>query len=313
MPRKSEMQFQPSDSDHARKKLKTTGKPSPRHSNPNVTTRSRDVSAMAKAASAIPKRAAGTTFLSLPRELRDIIYDFAVNYDGFQNAIRLLNRRFEDPKTALLSHRYIPKLLQTPGILLANHQIYEEAGEILRKQTLWFKEPLLAMDFDGMGLHLNNVIFIDTLEQIGHVGFDLEIRDRGSCTEIERNGLRDHTVGNWTDDASGNHFLLFSDAWAVLLVNCLNIWLEKSHLENLEVVIRDSHGNKRMRISPENDKVGAVYRLLFSVILILTRPKLSAFKAAVFDSWGSQCFTPLITFLVNNSIPDLPPKCPNSN
>lgn len=180
-------------------------------------------------------------FLSLPRELRDIIYEYSLNYDGFQRAIDNFNSLFPSPRSALTSHTVIPQRLQTPNVLLLNRQVYAEASKVLFTRTLQIDRPIVAMDFEGHGITLRNAISHATLARIRHVRFDLSIWHFDKCIAMHASGSQDHSIGNWDDD-EGESFLLYSDSWAVLLISCLDIWLEKNELESIEVVV---HGSGR--------------------------------------------------------------------
>jgi hypothetical protein len=177
------------------------------------------------------------SFLSLPRELRDLIYEYSLHYDGLQRAIDTFNIHFPTPRAALSAHATIPKWLQTPSVLLLNRQIHGEARKVLSSRILQIDRPILAMDFEGHGISLSNAISRETLEAVRHVRLNLSICHLGNCTGMHESGAIYHSFGNWSDE-TGDSFLLYSDAWAVLLVNCLDVWLTKNSLESLEVAVR---------------------------------------------------------------------------
>jgi hypothetical protein len=201
--------------------------------------------------------------LSLPRELRDIIYDLVLDYDGVQRGINKLNRQFPDAKTALRYHSSVPELLITPGILLTCRQVYEEALEVLSKLTLIITSPLSSMDFEGLGLQLNNVMSSGSLERIHHVRFEMCIWNPEVCNiAVLETWVVDDFISKICD----------SDAWAVLFIACLNIWINENNLKSLDIVvhppgkgddvfnypgIRDFQGVKK-RVLPSMDKVSKV-------------------------------------------------------
>jgi hypothetical protein len=198
-----------------------------------------------------PTRQAVVSFLDLPRELRDSIYDLILNYDGVQDAISKLNEHFPHAKSALLSHATIPELLRTPGILLANRQIYEEAYHVLGKQKLTITCPLLALHFEAaLGLPLSSVITADTLQRVSHVKFELVIWSAEQCADFEDIGLQDHSVGNWEGNTPGEQFLLYSDAWAIFIIACLDVWLDTNNLETMEFRIHDEQNGSSDKIVP---------------------------------------------------------------
>jgi hypothetical protein len=200
----------------------------------------------------IPTKRTDINFMSLPRELRDVIYGLILNYDGVQDAIDKLNDQFPDVKTALQSHANVPQLLQTPGILLANWQIYEETRQVLCKRILTITCPLLASDFEeALGLPLNSVIAYDTLQRVPHVRFELDIWSAETCATFHESGHPDHTLGNWDGGLLGESFLLHSDAWAIFIISCLEVWLDTNNLKTFEFLIHDAQSgdfHKRLPI-----------------------------------------------------------------
>ncbi|KAK8189088.1 hypothetical protein HDK77DRAFT_427601 [Phyllosticta capitalensis] len=70
-------------------------------------------------------------FLRLPAELRNIVYEFTLDFDGVQDVV---NKHYE---AHITDDGYIPwSDLYTPAILLVNKQIYREARFVLHRQVL---------------------------------------------------------------------------------------------------------------------------------------------------------------------------------
>ncbi|KAF2428309.1 hypothetical protein EJ08DRAFT_699168 [Tothia fuscella] len=218
------------------------------------------------------------TFLSLPRELRDMIYNLSINYDGLQHAIDTINRHYPSPHSARY-HSSLPRQLRTPGLLLVNKQIHAEALKAISQKTLTISRPIFAADFQGLGLFPTAVIPAATLKRLRNVRFELTVWSTEKCEALRDAGSRvNHMEGNWIDVEEGSH-LLYSDAWGILLNTCLDIWIAQNELESLHVVIHDSlHGPLRssIKIACEN---------------------LKRMREIVLYCWSNQSFTPLVGFL----------------
>jgi hypothetical protein len=90
-------------------------------------------------------------FLSLPRELRDIIIGYSIDYNGIDSKILEVNDSFPSnilwtPEFPVIYSEWMEHLDQsfscnTPTILLLNYQVYKEAQEILKKKIMRIANP----------------------------------------------------------------------------------------------------------------------------------------------------------------------------
>ncbi|RDI83201.1 Adenine deaminase [Venturia inaequalis] len=92
-------------------------------------------------------------FMKLPRELRDMVYNYSLSYDGIQEVMISKTYRKLLP-SPLLPAANEKSLLQTPAILLLDKQTSSEAVECLRKKELIFTSPVPC----GPSLRLDYII-----------------------------------------------------------------------------------------------------------------------------------------------------------
>ena len=132
-----------------------------------------------------------SSFLALPRELRDLVYVFALNYPDLQ---QLIDSHREQTRLALsarlqtdVSEDHIDRLLewtaidvanrprmQCPTILLLNKQIAEEASTILSTQCLCINAPVQS-NFSRVtkSLRLTDFISSATLSRVHYASITL--------------------------------------------------------------------------------------------------------------------------------------------
>lgn len=97
-----------------------------------------------------------TSFLSLPRELRDMIYEEAIDLSGiatnvrneqlgYYDAIRFINPKRQPQKVMQMIYRLGTRhgQAQAPTMLLINRQIHKEAMLGLQKRSIIFTAPAI--------------------------------------------------------------------------------------------------------------------------------------------------------------------------
>jgi hypothetical protein len=103
-----------------------------------------------------PQRKSKTSFLSLPRELRDMVYELSIDLsgitanvaneqEGFYKGMESIDSQHQPKKIIKLMHRLALRHgnLRTPTVLLVNRQVHNEAEPVLRKRTIVFEAPAI--------------------------------------------------------------------------------------------------------------------------------------------------------------------------
>ncbi|KAF2103723.1 hypothetical protein NA57DRAFT_69933 [Rhizodiscina lignyota] len=136
-------------------------------------------------------------FLSLPRELRDMVYEYALDWNEMNRAMIRFERGLESHYEFCSIWRRtkgdplppLPKLtpLSTPTILLVCRQITDEALPILRKKALTIRPPLLGVPKEFWPLQVTAFISSGTLKHVQHVVLEAESAER-PIARVKRNG-----------------------------------------------------------------------------------------------------------------------------
>jgi hypothetical protein len=185
-------------------------------------------------------------FLNLPRELRDIIISYTINYDGIDPKISQINDTF--PSRTLRKAGF-PEIYQgwmsnlearcpctTPTIILLNHQIHEEAQEMLQKKTMRIANPP-QYPFPGQFV-LSRFISDGALEKVRKVKFEL----RTYPAKVQKpNILRSDWRGK---DLLKDERLADSYPWAMLLKQCFELWRRTQQSRSLEISIDHCSGSR---------------------------------------------------------------------
>jgi hypothetical protein len=150
---------------------------------------------------------ASSPFLSLPREVRDLIYAKSVPYAALNHILRI---------RAQAGYYREPVRLRTPNILLLNRQITTEALSAWRRQpfTLTVPLPMRGGDKPNMS-HIHDVLSQDTLQALTHVHL---VIDFSVWKGMDLLGIL-----NWTS------------AWEGTVVLLNRVWLERNKLEVMKV------------------------------------------------------------------------------
>lgn len=111
-----------------------------------------------------------TSFLDLPRELRDTIYSYSADWSGISTQIKQnmenWGRRVRNPPRPFL---------KTPTILLLNRQITSEAEEVLQAKPLNLSLPKLCSNIRCVEqLKIEKFISLDTISQIQHLNLKIK-------------------------------------------------------------------------------------------------------------------------------------------
>lgn len=110
-----------------------------------------------------PVQSLSALFLDLPRELRDLIYDFALDWNEIDKTIA----EFQDSPPS-----HIRVTLSTPTILLLCRQITDEALPVLRNKPLVIRRALAGGFPDPLGRRtLTSFISARTLQQVKRIVF----------------------------------------------------------------------------------------------------------------------------------------------
>ncbi|KAF2431269.1 hypothetical protein EJ08DRAFT_194522 [Tothia fuscella] len=215
-------------------------------------------------------------FLSLPREIRDQIYDQGLDFDGVDRAIEKCNDRFKNRRhrqnyqTTDLNKVFNVK---TPTLLLLNHQIYEEAQQILQKKKLVLSSPPTATFKDTFIPLVGFWQFISpgTLEHVHAIDLTLSI---GPIKPGPGNMIR------WRGGENFKSEIYHATAWFSLLKRCVAAWM-----------IRVEPGSLRITIAGSEHQEDAVYTIPG------TQDKLSSLDRCLEHSLKSQDMNELIGFL----------------
>ncbi len=176
---------------------------------PNVVTRG----AAATSRNAFP-------FFKLPAELRNRIYEYAI---GWEHALQCVNgMRYRAPK-ASRSRAY----RWTPGILLANRQIYNEAVVVAYDKNFLLEEP---WGFDILQICFSQFV----IQRLRHVGFTIDVDHdvRGAENRNQRMGV-----------------------WHKVTLELANIRHDKHDLQELKITVKDKKmpSAVRDRVSARGD------------------------------------------------------------
>jgi hypothetical protein len=121
--------------------------------------------------------------LALPREIRDDIFYYALDWPNLNNTFKMLEGR-----EAMLEEEHrklhpkqprcrLPKprmQFQTPGILLANQQIYAEAIDVLRQKPLIIPGPPPLCYATGREYDITDVVGEETLQNAPYVTLEID-------------------------------------------------------------------------------------------------------------------------------------------
>lgn len=198
-------------------------------------------------------------FLRLPRELRDLIMEFTIDYNGVDLMLEQINKSFlyEDIRSSRsflrkyqgwMSSLDARSICTTPKILLLNRQIHEEAQKILRKKVLRIAHPPqypVPNQFD-----LARVISNGALYKIPKLRFELHTYP---ATERRQNTLQDDWKGH---KVLKDECLADSYPWAMLLKHCFEIWRGLPQSRHLEISIEYCSGDRALyNLSLSGEKV----------------------------------------------------------
>jgi hypothetical protein len=244
-------------------------------------------------------------FLNLPRELRDIIISYTIDYDGINPTLVQINDSF--PAKSLRSSKF-PELYQgwmenlearsfctTPTILLLNHQIHDEALEMLQKKALRITNPpqySMPGQFD-----LSRVISDGALEKVRKVKFVL----RTYPAKIRMlNLLRNDWRGK---DFLKRERLADSYPWALLMKDCFDVWRSTQQSRSLEISIDHCSGPRsEYNLLMNQEKVDPLLLIFTSQWLLILR-QVCAFEKCIDDILLSHNLDTLMAFLTFAHVP----------
>ncbi|KAE9984543.1 hypothetical protein EG328_008571 [Venturia inaequalis] len=170
-------------------------------------------------------------FLRLPRELRDMIIEYTIGYDGI-DPIRKFDNKLQEWMTDLDEVFF----RSTPTILLINQQIHEEAQEILRKKTLRISHPPqypIKSIYDS-----SHVISDEALSRVSRIQFELN-----TYPATERR--QDIMQPDWKGESMyKDEYLANSYPWAMLLNGCFQVWRGAQDPRYLEISIDHCSGER---------------------------------------------------------------------
>lgn len=185
-------------------------------------------------------------FLRLPRELRDMIINYTIDYDGIDPMLVQTNETF--PFTYIRTRKFDKKLQEwmtdldgvhfrsVPTIFLLNQQIYEEAQEILRKKTLRISHPPqypIKSIYDS-----SLVISDDALSKVSKIQFELHTYP---ATERRHDVLQNDWKGK---SIYKDEYLADSYPWAMLLKDCFQVWRGTQDPRYLELSVDHCSGER---------------------------------------------------------------------
>jgi hypothetical protein len=208
------------------------------------------------------------SLLRLPRELRDLIWAYCIDYPDMS---ALLEKNMETARTSFAS-RFGPDIpierieellpwstiiqpqplpMKTPPILLVNQQICSEAVEILRK-SIWHLETPIPANFrrDIRDVSITDFIGEETLSSI-----------RVASLRISFQTLK------------------MSNAWYRTINQLIDIWSSKNHLKSLSVLVEpmyftpgnETDSEKAKRRIRHHSLNNASHFLVHSLSDVLTR------------------------------------------
>ncbi|KIW08281.1 uncharacterized protein PV09_01200 [Verruconis gallopava] len=213
-------------------------------------------------------------FLNLPRELRDEVYEEAIDLrgittniknelSGYIEGMRHFDSRRETYKVQQLFEdlRQRHGNLKSPTILLINKQIHSEAQVILRKRTLVFEAP-----------PVNNVnifpfyqmVSRGLLRNVAGIAFEMQMKQHTEATM-----LGELEMGtNWISYAHrGNESLDNADAWAYFMFDCLGmLWAPGHNVRTLCISIVHKTGRREYRLEPTPSKLGRLEQTIKSCL-----------------------------------------------
>ncbi|KAF2808098.1 uncharacterized protein BDZ99DRAFT_522691 [Mytilinidion resinicola] len=122
-------------------------------------------------------------FLALPREIRDEIYYYALDWPNLNNVFKALEeqeKKTEEEHDKL--HKSQPRCriprphpqLQTPGLLLVNRQLYTEAIDVLRQKPLIIPGPPPRCYATGFDYGITEVVGEETLQHAPHLTLEID-------------------------------------------------------------------------------------------------------------------------------------------
>lgn len=209
-------------------------------------------------------------FLRLPRELRDMIIEYTIGYDGIDPMLVEINSTF--PSNCIGSRKFDNKLQEwmtdldevlfrsTPTILLINQQIHEEAQEILRKKTLRISHPPqypIKSIYDS-----SHVISDEALSRISRIQFELN-----TYPATERR--QDIMQPDWKGESMyKDEYLANSYPWAMLLNGCFQVWRGARDPRYLEISIDHCSGERsQFKLAVFGEKVRPHNHLRVMILL----------------------------------------------
>ncbi len=184
--------------------------------------------------------------LALPPEVRDCIFDAALNWPNLSDLAKTITSQsdatlgLEQPLCTIPRPRY--EAMSTPSLLLLNRQITSEALEVLYRKPLILDSTLPYMPQLGRPMDIPEIISESTLQNLRFVVLRMDL------------GLgQKRSARNWYKTVE------------ILL----DIWLVKNNLEKLEVRVQWS-SHARRTVGPFEGAAHRFYmkRLLSKVRLV---------------------------------------------
>ncbi|KAF2495554.1 hypothetical protein BU16DRAFT_582197 [Lophium mytilinum] len=173
-----------------------------------------------------------SSFLALPREIRDEIYYYALDWPNLDNVFKKLeqqekrageeHQKLHNKQPRCRIPRPHPQLL-TPSLLLVSRQLYTEAIDVLRQKPLVIPGPPPRCYATGVDLGITEVVGEETLQSAPYVTLEID-------------------------------FLYWS--WDRVLETLLDVWNVKQSLKMLVVRVskKPIAGHVALDLPPESQK-----------------------------------------------------------
>lgn len=208
-------------------------------------------------------------FLALPRELRDMIYDYAVDISEISDNIKkeeeahFLKLKYLDQSNAVQYADHMSDLRfrfgqgSTPTIFLINKQILDEAYQFLHKRSLQFEAPAVCLEGvfplrdmmpDGLIRNVRDLTFLIPMKMHTDATMLGELRYGNNWFE------HNNTVSN--ESLEKAHF------WGHFMLGCIRALYASGYcLKTITIGIKFKHGIAEYKINATESNVRSYPRM----------------------------------------------------
>jgi hypothetical protein len=205
-------------------------------------------------------------FLALPRELRDMIYEYTIDLSGiiknvkdegqgYHDGMQFINSKKEQHKMVQLMMRLQDRhgQMDTPTVLLVNRQIYEEALDVLHKRSIIFDAP--AINSPTL-FPLMQMISPELMRSVRSIEFRMPMKQHTDSTMAGELQIG----SNWFSHTRlNNESLDNSQCWAYFMFDLIAVlWTPGHRVEHMTISIIGDAGSRDYMLRPNQETLSGL-------------------------------------------------------